>query len=236
MGGGKDIFSSLLVTVFPKRCGFCGKVITPSADACGDCNKIVSRVQPPVCTLCGRGKEECMCKDHQCFYSKLAAPFYYEDTVRKCIWNFKFRGKTQNAKILANEMAITAEKEFSGKKFDIITCVPLTKSSLKNRGYNQGWLLAKEIGTLLNIDTVDGLLKKLYDTPAQHTMNSSMRRGNLVGVFDVIKPEMIAGRRILLCDDVATTGATLNECAKMMVLYGAKEVCCLTAAVTRKAK
>ena len=234
--GGKEILTGLLAAVFPKRCGFCGKVIVPSADACDDCAKIVSCVQPPVCKLCGRGKEECMCKDRQCFYISLAAPLYYEDIVKQCIWNFKFNGKIQNAKILADEMVKTAEKEFAGKKIDIITCIPLTKRSLKERGYNQSWLLAKEIGTLLNIDTIDGLLKKLYDTPAQHTMNSSMRRGNLAGVFDVTKPEMIFNKRVLLCDDVATTGSTLNECAKMLVLSGAKEVYCLTAAVTRKAK
>ena len=236
MGTGKDVFSALLYAFFPKRCGYCGKVIVSSADACEGCVKNVSRIQPPMCTLCGRGKEECMCKNHHFFYKSLAAPFYYEDVVRKSIWNLKFQGKSQNAKILAIEMAKTAENEFAGKTFDIVTCIPLTKKSLKERGYNQSSLLAKEIGKIMNINTVDGLLKKLYDTPAQHTISSSMRRGNLVGVFDVINPEIIEDKTILLCDDVATTGSTLNECAKMLLLAGAKEVFCLTAAVTKKTK
>lgn len=229
-----DLLSGLLFAVFPKRCSFCRKVIIPSADVCNTCKKSVARVKPPVCILCGRGMDECLCKNHQCFYSSLAAPFYYEDIVRKCIWNLKFQGKTQNAKILSLEMAKTAQKEFLNKKFDIITGVPLTKQSMKRRGYNQSYLLSHEIGKIMNIKTVDGLLKKIYDTPAQHMMNSSMRRGNLAGVFDVECPEMIKDKRILICDDVATTGSTLNECAKMLLLSGACEVYCLTAAVTRK--
>jgi ComF family protein len=186
--------------------------------------------------MCGRGKSECLCRNYRFYYSGLAAPFYYEGVIGKSIRNFKFRGRIGYAGFFAHEMADTVNKQFAGKSFDLIVCVPLTKKSYKIRGYNQSFLLAKEIAAVLNIEIRSDLLVKLYDTPAQHTMTSSMRRGNLAGVFDVAEPDFAKGKTILICDDVATTGSTINECAKMLLLYGAKEVCCITAAVTRKAK
>jgi ComF family protein len=230
-----DVAEYFLTALYPKRCALCGKVIAPTAvDICPCCEEKVSRVLPPICILCGRGKDECFCKNFRYYYSGLVAPFYYEDSVRKCIQQFKFYGKTQNARMLGREMADTVSLEFVGKEFDYITCVPLTRKSLKSRGFNQSELLACEIGKRLAIKSDYNLLVKIYDTPAQHTMNSSMRRGNLAGVFDVVNQQIIKDKTILICDDVATTSSTINECSKMLMLGGAKEVCCVTAAVTRK--
>lgn len=231
-----DLADSFLIALYPKRCAICGKVIAPTLDMCKDCECTVARVLPPVCIMCGRGKQECLCKNFCFYYSGLVAPFYYEGTVRKCIHRFKFYGKTQNARMLGKAMADTVSREFAGKEFDLITCVPLTKKSLKNRGFNQSKLLASEVGKLLEKKCIHDLLVKMVDTPAQHTMNSSMRRGNLAGVFDVSDPQIIKNKTVLICDDVATTGSTINECSKMLLLSGAKEVYCVTAAVTRKEK
>jgi competence protein ComFC len=232
----RSVAKKFLVAVFPKRCALCGKVISPDMDSCHECNDNIPRVQAPVCGMCGRGKEECMCNNFRYYYSGIAAPFYYDGTVSRSIRSFKFRGKTQNAVFFSKEMADTVLDRFNGKKFDVIACVPLTKNSLRERGFNQSFLLAKEIGEYLHVYTDKRLLEKLYHTPAQHTMNSSMRRGNLAGVFSVVKPELVKNKTILLCDDVATTCSTVNECAKMLLLSGAKDVYCITAAVTRKAK
>lgn len=230
------VFERILYAFFPKRCALCDRVITPEKDVCIDCRKDLPRVLPPFCTKCGRGKNECLCRSYRFYYSGLTAPFYYEGAIGKSIRNFKFRGKTGNADFFAREMAVAVKNQFAGKSFDLITCVPLTKNSYRIRGFNQSFLLAKAIGGILSIEINGDLLVKIYDTPAQHTMTSSMRRGNLAGVFDVDRPDFVKGKTILLCDDVATTGSTINECAKMLLLYGAKEVCCVSAAVTRKAK
>ncbi|NLX92781.1 MAG: ComF family protein [Clostridiales bacterium] len=231
-----DLTDCLLTALYPRRCALCGKVIPPTADMCKDCEATVPRVLPPVCILCGRSKEECFCKNFRFYYSGLVAPFYYEDAVRRCIHQFKFYGKTQNARMLGKAMADTVRREFAGITFDFVTGVPLTSKSLKSRGFNQSKLLAVEVGKRLAIKPAHDLLVKIYDTPAQHTMNSSMRRGNLAGVFDVVNPRAIKDKTILICDDVATTSSTINECSKMLLLSGAKEVYCVTAAVTRKAK
>ncbi|HZK39104.1 MAG TPA: ComF family protein [Clostridia bacterium] len=229
-----DVVDCFLTALYPRRCALCGKVIVPAAYMCKDCEETVPRVLPPVCILCGRGKDECLCKNFRFYYSGLVAPFYYEGAVRRCIHQFKFYGKTQHARMLGKAMADTVIREFAGKEFDFITGVPLTKKSLKSRGFNQSDLLANEVGKALEIKPVHNLLAKIYDTPAQHTMNSSMRRGNLAGVFDVVNPSLIKNKTILICDDVATTGSTINECSKMLLLSGAAEVYCVTAAVTGK--
>lgn len=231
-----DFVDCFLTAIYPRRCALCGKVIIPAAYVCKDCEETVARVLPPVCILCGRGKEECLCRNFRFYYSGLVAPFYYEGSVRRCIHQFKFYGKTQHARMLGKAMGDTVIREFAEKEFDFITGVPLTQKSLKSRGFNQSDLLANEVGKVLGIKPVHNLLAKIYDTPAQHTINSSMRRGNLAGVFDVVNPSLIKNKTVLICDDVATTGSTINECSKMLLLSGAKEVYCVTAAVTGKAR
>ncbi len=230
-----NLLSSMLFVVFPKRCAFCDRVISPNIYICDICNNTLPRLNSPACSLCGREIKECICKNHKCFYLMLASPFYYEGIIKKIVWDFKFNGKIQNVKLLALEMVKTAEIAFNRKKFDIVTCVPMTQRSFKERGYNQSFLLAEEIGIRLNVYFDGKIIQKIYNTPAQHNMNSTMRRGNLAGVFNIKNSETINNKTILLCDDVATTGSTLNECAKILLLSGAKEVYCITASVTRKA-
>ena len=77
---------------------------------------------------------------------------------------------------------------------------------------------------------------KIYETDKQHGLKHYLRKGNLTGVFDVKNPDDVAGKTILLCDDISTTGETLNECAKMLWLYGAKEIYCISVALTKAKK
>lgn len=104
----------------------------------------------------------------------------------------------------------------------------------KERGYNQSALLARELSALLGVPADCHALCKSIDTPAQHALKGAERRGNVFGVFEVPAPESVEGKTILLCDDIKTTGATLDECAKTLKLAGAKEVYCVCIAVTRK--
>ena len=133
-------------------------------------------------------------------------------------------------------MAASIRANLPGVAFDQITCVPMRTAKEKERGYNQSALLAQELSKLLEIPVHCHLLRKCADTPAQHELKGAERRGNVFGVFEVAKPELTQGKTILLCDDVKTTGATLDECAKMLKLAGAQEVYCACIAVTRKNK
>lgn len=202
---------------------------------CESCAENLSRISGKICTLCGREKAECSCRGEK-YFDSIVAPFYFEGVVRKGIHQFKFRKWYQHAEAYAIEMADTLNKRMGDKTFDFIVSVPMTKKSQRKRGYNHGALLAKALSEKIGIVYLGNLMIKIYETEDQHTTDYSNRRGNLAGVFDVTDPEFIKGKRILICDDISTTGETLNECAKMLWLYGAEEICCVCIALTKYKK
>jgi len=218
---------------FPRRCCCCGKVVPPGDEICADCLAAVSKIAEPACRHCGRGIAECVCREHKNFYSAVASPFYYEGPARNCIRRLKFSGKTGCAQFLGREMARAAQAAFGDKAIDIAAFVPMSKKEIKARGYNQSRYLAQAVARELRLDFSEELLVKLYETRAQRTLKAGERAGNLAGVFDVAESERVKGKTILLCDDVITTGTTLNECARMLLLSGADAVFCLTAAATK---
>ena len=126
-------------------------------------------------------------------------------------------------------------KEYPNILFDYVTYIPMTEKQEKKRGYNQGRLLAKKLAELSSIPLGDKLIVKLYKTDTQHKCNNiSERYGNLLGAYDVNPEYDIVGKIILLVDDVKTSGATLNECSKMLYLNGAESVYCITATLGNK--
>ena len=125
------------------------------------------------------------------------------------------------------EMAEVIRREYGGITFDAVTSVPLHPTDYRRRGFDQAARLARRLAEQLELPYLP-LLRKLYRTRPQKELPSVQRSGNLLGVFDVTQP--MEGKRILLVDDLITTGATLDECAKMLKLYGAAEVYAVTAA------
>lgn len=115
-------------------------------------------------------------------------------------------------------------------EFDMVTYTPLSKKSLRKRDYNQAYLLAREVSKRLDIPLVD-LLIKVRKTDEQKTLSAQKRKTNVYGAFDLKDKDIVFGKRILLIDDVKTTGSTLNECAKMLNIYGAESVWAATLAV-----
>lgn len=230
----EELLERLLCFFFPNRCIFCGKVLPPMSLECNGCQTTVKRISEPVCILCGCEKKDCCCKKRRYFHKGIVAPLYYEDKVRRAFKIFKFQDNTVAARLLGEMMAGTAKKYYANIKFDVITYVPMTRKKLRQRGYNQSELLAKETAKHLQLKVEGTLLSKIYENDIQHDLNSYLRSGNIIGVYDVPEPELIKGKTILLCDDIKTTGETLNECAKMLILNGASEVWCLVGALTRR--
>lgn len=232
----KLIFRLPAFSLLPRRCAYCGKAVTADVLMCTECKSKVSRIEGEICKNCGREKKICSCKKSANYYSSIAAPFYFEGVVRKGMHAFKFRKCPHNSEAYASEMAKTVAKRFENISFDYITEVPMTKKRLKKRGYNQCALLSKGISDKMGIEYRGDILKKLYETGNQHGLNYYLRKGNLTGVFDVVDPDEVKDKTILLCDDISTSGETLNECAKMLWLYGAKEIYCIAAALTKPVK
>lgn len=223
---------TLIYTLFPRRCAYCGKVIVSDRMSCNKCEKELPKITGVTCVKCGREKDKCSCKGAEKYYNSIAAPFYFDGCVRKGVHIFKFRNGLRNAEAYSYEMSETVKERFNGIDFDYITEVPMTNKSRKKRGYNQCFHLAKGISGRLGIEHKPDILSKIYDTKIQHEIRYYLRKGNLTGVFDVTNPSDVKDKTILLCDDISTSGETFNECAKMLWLHGAKEIYCIALAVT----
>lgn len=228
----KKSLEALILSLFPRRCAYCGKVISSGRMMCYKCEKELPRITGTVCRKCGREKDKCTCKGTENYFDAIAAPFYYDGCVRRGVHIFKFRKGLRNYEAYSLEMAATVKEKFGDISFDFITGIPMTEKSRKKRGYNQCFYLAKGISERLGIEHKPDVISKIYDTNVQHEIRYYLRKGNLSGVFDIANPSDVEGKTILLCDDISTSGETLNECAKMLWLHGAKEIYCIALAVT----
>lgn len=198
--------------LFPPKCPFCGAVLD----------------RPGVCRACEKSlpwleEAERILPDG----SRCAAPLRYEASVREGILRFKFEGASAAAEPLGELVARCAAENFSGE-FDTVTWAPVSRRRLRKRGYDQAELLARAACRLWNTRP-QRLLMKCRDNPAQSGMETAeQRRRNVRDVYAAL-PEA-AGKRILLIDDVCTTGATLAECARTLRQAGAQAVLCCAVA------
>lgn len=230
----KEALNKISKIVFTNRCLLCGEVIELDEKLCDSC-KGLERIQSPRCTLCGADKSKCKCKKHKNEYKAIAAPFYYKDSITLAVNRCKSNEMPFLAEQFAVEMADAVSEEFSEMSFDFITPVPLSRRSFFKRGYNQSELIAVKMAEILNLQYAD-LLVKTENTKPQKERTARERRVNLFGSFDVVDKDIVKGKTILLIDDVKTTGSTLNECSKMLKVYGAESVYCSTLAIVNNLK
>ncbi len=220
---------------FTNHCIYCNEVIGRGETVCTECKEDLPKIKGERCKLCGAGKDHCDCKKHRMAYDGITSPFYYEGGVMRGIRKLKFNGKDHIAHQLAKDMAHCVRKDFADVNFDFICYVPFTNLQKLKRSYNTSELLAGELSEVLNIP-ISREIYKLFETDTQHKMGVVSRKGNVFGVYDVRHPERIKGKTILLVDDIKTTGVTLDECVWILKIRGAKEVYCVTAALTGKNK
>jgi len=214
------ILSGFLDLLFPPRCVFCRKFLKDTRDAiCPDCRQSLPYTK--------NGGEQ-----HGDHFSVCIAPLYYEDRVRESLLRFKFKDATGYADVYGRLLADCIRENLAGR-YDLISWVPLSKGRLKERGYDQAMLLA--LSTALALDDVAvSTLRKVREVEKQSTMGSEeKRRANIAAAYEVEDRELIEGRRILLIDDIVTTGATLSECAGTLREAGAAEVLCAAVARSR---
>ncbi|MBR2455008.1 MAG: ComF family protein [Clostridia bacterium] len=230
MGRIKDALLWLLLT---NKCTYCGKLLNKGETLCEDCKNHLPRITGERCKYCGAGKIRCKCNKHKMRYDGITSPFYYEDGVVDGIARLKFGGRDFMAYHFAKDMAKSIETDFAHINFDYMTFVPISSFQQRHRDYNQSELLATELSKLLSLP-VRNVLIKIFDNDIQHESTQNRRKGNVLGVYDVRENEDVNGKTILLVDDIKTTGATLNECAKILKIRGAEKVYCVTVALTGK--
>lgn len=220
---------SLWTALYPQHCFLCGEVILPRQRLCRDCRERAPYVLPPVCALCGRGKDKCSCGGRHHAFERCVTPFYYTDRVKSGIADLKNDGYTVTVEGFAEEMAEAVRREYGGVPFTLVTAVPLHPRERRRRGFDQASRLAAALADRLGLP-YRPVLSKLTVTRPQKELPALERSGNLLGVFEVDEPAVVDNRTVLLVDDVITTGSTLDECAKMLKIYGAVEVYAVTAA------
>ena len=179
-----------------------------------------------ICERCGRSKDECHCGKQRRAFERCISPFYHKGVAQNGIYTLKSEGFAVTVAGFAAEMAEVVRREYGGIPFDCVTAVPLHKRELLDRGFNQAEKLGQALAQRMGIPYA-ALLTKITVTAPQKELTAVERSGNLLGVFDVCGD--VAGKTILLVDDVITTGATLDECAKMLKIFGAEEVYAVTA-------
>ena len=211
----------LLELLFPPKCMLCGQLLGDEEEICGQCRKkILLNTAPPRA-------------EKGAFFDKAAAGLWYETDVRRAVQGLKYREKQHYARPLARVMAYAYAHKLQ-EDVDVITFVPTNPSTLRNRGYNQAQLLAEELSKLLDVPCIP-MLEKVRETKAMHGLRPEERRGNVLGAYCLCcDASQVQGRRILLADDIFTTGSTLSECARVLKNAGGDKVFCLCAAAARK--
>jgi len=229
---GVTLLRRIAAVFFPERCAACGTVVALGEGLCAVCREEVPRIGTPICPLCGLEKEWCDCKRRRRHFERVIAPWYYDGKGRDAVLRMKRRGDPVAVNFFAEELADTVRQYYDEITFDGVVFVPCTRREKRRRGYNSGELIARAAAKELGLPLLSWLTK-LTETAPQKTLSAERRSGNLLGVFDVTD-EAVAEKTLLLVDDVVTTGATLDECAKMLKIYGAEAVYAATVAATRK--
>lgn len=231
-----DALKTISYAIVTKRCELCGEVVEFDESLCDDC-KSAQKIVSPRCVHCGCAKDDCNCKKHKNEYKQVAAAYYYNSSIIRAVHNFKDLNMPFLSNRFSDDMLGVIDELYSSIDFDCITFVPLRRFRELKRGYNQSQLIAKHLSKAMHIKCIP-LLKKVRYTGVQHNKTAKQRKVDVFGAYDVSDKfkNFINGKTILLVDDVKTTGSTLNECAKMLNIYGAKEVYAISFALTKKEK
>lgn len=209
--------------VYPRRCPWCNAVVGFSRIpcACGEDRKhlkLPTEKLKPSAELAGGW-----------VLAAAYACYEYESPVRDAVLRMKFEGEADLAGLFAEDMADVFAKVNLADAVDVMVAVPVSNETMKTRGYNQSGLMAAELSKKVAAPYVPDALKKVRETEAQRMLSREERLTNVIGAYAAAGPEII-GKRVLLVDDIKTTGSTLNECAKTLLAAGARECLALTVA------
>ena len=233
----KVIFEGLGELMYPKRCPVCECIIKPGhVRVCSECQDQLAYCEEPLCMRCGRSIwscdseycDECLVKQYE--FEKGFSLFQYDALTKKMIADFKFNGRAWYADFFAEELVKRFGRELLGLNPDLLVPVPIHKSRLRVREFNQAQLLSERISMLTGIGSANLLLRR-GNTKPQKELGFEQRKKNLSGVFAVDKRKLREFadkgkllKTVVLIDDIYTTGATLNECAGTLKAAGIKKI------------
>jgi len=215
--------------LFPQWCIGCG---VEGSFLCQVCRRSLPRINPPICPRCGKpqsSEQLCPgCVEWSATIDGIRSPFRFEGVIREAVHQLKYR----NLRAIVSSLAELLDDYLRTLTIpvDVLVPVPLHRKRLRERGYNQSLLLAKGLGKLSGLPLVDNCLIRQTNTPPQaRTSTVEERRDNVVGIFSC-RDACLRDKQVLLIDDVATSGATLDACAASLKASGAISVWALVLA------
>jgi ComF family protein len=235
-----EALSGLSEVIFPPRCLGCAEILHPFTGQifCRACNDEIKFITGSICFICGTTFPNSPAQSHLCgdclenktYFSYARALFSYETFILNAIHQFKYKRNISIGEMLASFMADFSFPDIDFADYSLIIPVPLHIKRLRERGFNQSLILARAIEKKRQIPVNFSLLKRRKFTLTQTGSNRNERKQNIKGAFEVSNKKKIAGKNIVLIDDVYTTGATINECSKTLIKAGAQKVAVLTLA------
>ena len=209
----------LLELLYPTRCCFCRRLTGRGVTVCPSCAAVYPDVPPAMQTQRLDGLEACL------------SPLWYAGQIREALLRYKFQDRRGYAPVFGGFMAKCLDE--NGISCDSITWAPLSRRRLRSRGYDQAGLLAATVAERTGLPCQVLLEKTKHTRPQSGLKRREARRENAAGAYRAVNTENIAGKRILLVDDIVTTGETLMECARVLKAAGARSVTAVTAARRR---
>ena len=238
----RAISDGFLNIFYPEECFICSLPVARRQDCglCDDCwRKVIGlQIEGEICTSCGEPLPEfanksgslCLeCIHHPPPYSGARSFGYYSTEMRRTIHELKFNGRRPLGQLLAPLLANVFSEFWQQNDFDFVTCVPLHPSRRRERGFNQAELLGQALAQTIGLPKLR-TLRRTAATPSQVGLSDAQRIENVRNVFSCTYIERVVGKRILLIDDVMTTGATVASASRTLVDAGAEKVSVLTVA------
>ena len=218
--GAGRAWEALEAFALPLRCPECGAPADPQRVLCGRCWAAIPRLDDWLCARClGRGDDPAGCRIHRGYACWCA--WIYEDRAACLVRSLKYEGRRALARELGERLAQSLAMHY---RPDVVVEVPMHGVRRRERGFNQAAWLAEGAAARLAAPWLEGALARVHPTPPQTGLGAGARRSNVRGAFRVRDPEALRGRKVLLVDDVITTGSTLEACLEPLEAAGAEAV------------
>ncbi|MCT4687975.1 ComF family protein [Vallitalea sp.] len=229
----------LLSIIYPKRCPICMDIIPINEEEriCESCVEELPYIMEPRCKKCSKPlnselAEYCFdCTKNEHDYTRGWAVWLYEGKLKKALQRYKNNNNNNYGRIFSKEVVTLYKREIVEAYVNLIIPVPLHIKKQRKRGYNQAEIIATYIGKYLDIPCNTNCVMRTINTKPQKNLSDKERVSNMKKAFKVIKPDEITGKTILICDDIYTTGNTIDSLAKELLINGAKEVFFITIAI-----
>lgn len=218
--------------IFPNRCPLCGEVINWKYEYCQGCFDELPYTGEEFCHGCGNISSSCICHRNENLFSRCYAAFYYLDSAKGGVVYLKNTKNNVFPRLFAEKIRSDIEADPYEFKADFIVPVPMSKTKLRKRGFNQAEVLADALSQQLNIPICNDALVKSISFVAQHKLSATRRKSNASHLYSAGKNIDIKGKTVIIVDDVMTTGSTINSCAEILLEMGAEKIIAAVAAST----